>query len=64
MKHLIGIRSRAFRPDRLWRDCIAVGGKPHETLGAFRGALIRTLGSRIGALRARARRRLVRACPA
>jgi hypothetical protein len=66
MKHLIGIRSRAFRPDRLWRDCIAMGGKPYETLGAFRGALIRTLGSRIGALRerARARRRLVRACPA
>jgi hypothetical protein len=66
MKHLIGIRSRAFRPDRLWRDCIAVGGKPYETLGAFRGALIRTLGSRIKALRerARVRRRLVRTCPA
>jgi hypothetical protein len=66
MKHLIGIRSRAFRPDRLWRDCIAVGGKPYQTLGAFRGALIRTLGVPIRALRerARSRRRLVRACPA
>src|SRR5881296_1441270 len=66
MKHLIGIRSRAFRPDRLWRDCIASGGKPCQILGAFRGALIRTLGSRIRALRerARGRRRQVRACPA
>ena len=66
MKHLIGIRSRAFRPDRLWRDCIAVGGKPHASLRACRGALIKTLGARLRTLRAkaRARRRLLGACPA
>jgi hypothetical protein len=29
MKHLVGIRSSALRPDRLWRDCIAAGGKPY-----------------------------------
>jgi hypothetical protein len=32
MKHLVGIRSRALRPDRLWQDCIAAGGKPHAKL--------------------------------
>jgi hypothetical protein len=66
MKHLIGIRSRAFRPDRLWRDCIAVGGKPHGSLGVCRGALIKALSTRMRALRARARarRRLLGACPA
>ncbi len=37
MKHLIGIRSRAFRPDRLWRDCIAVGGKPYRDSRRFPG---------------------------
>jgi len=26
IKHLIGLRSRALRPDRLWRDCLAAGG--------------------------------------
>jgi hypothetical protein len=66
MKHLIGIRSRAFRPDRLWRDCIAVGGKPHGSLGVCRGALIKALCTRMRALQARtrARRRLLGACPA
>jgi hypothetical protein len=66
MKHLIGIRSRAFRPDRLWRDCIAVGGKPHGSLGVCRGALIKALCTRMRALQARtrARRRILGACPA
>jgi hypothetical protein len=66
MKHLIGIRSRAFRPDRLWRDCIAAGGKPHGSLGVCRGALIKALCTRMRALqaRARARRRILGACPA
>jgi hypothetical protein len=57
MKHLIGIRSRAFRPDRLWRDCIAVGGKPHGSLGDCRGALVNALGTRMKSLRAKARAR-------
>ena len=30
MKHLVGIRSAALRPDRLWRDSVAAGGKPYE----------------------------------
>src|SRR5262245_18394976 len=30
MKHLVGIHTAALRPDRLWRDSIAVGGKPYE----------------------------------
>jgi hypothetical protein len=34
MKHLVGIRTAALRPDRLWQDCIAAGGKP---LGSFLG---------------------------
>lgn len=34
MKHLVGIHSGALRPDRLWRDCIAAGGKPHLTTTA------------------------------
>jgi hypothetical protein len=29
MKHLVGIRPAALRPDRLWRDSIAAGGKPY-----------------------------------
>jgi hypothetical protein len=60
MKHLVGIRSRAFRPDRLWRDCIAAGGKPHESFATCRNALIRALRARMLTLRerARARRRL------
>jgi hypothetical protein len=49
MKHLVGIRSRALRPDRLWQDCIAAGGKPHPNLGA--GILLRTLRARIKSLR-------------
>lgn len=27
VKHLIGLRSGALRPDALWRDCLAHGGK-------------------------------------
>jgi hypothetical protein len=27
MKHLVGIRAAALRPDRLWQDSIAAGGK-------------------------------------
>ena len=27
VKHLIGLKSRAFRPDRLWLDCLQAGGK-------------------------------------
>src|SRR5262245_31384900 len=30
MKHLVGIRTAALRPDRLWRDSIAAGGKPYS----------------------------------
>lgn len=28
IKHLIGLRSGALLPDRLWRDCLAAGGEP------------------------------------
>ena len=31
MKHLVGIRTGALRPDRLWRDSLAAGGRPHES---------------------------------
>lgn len=31
MKHLVGIRAAALRPDQLWRDSIAAGGKPYES---------------------------------
>jgi hypothetical protein len=30
MKHLVGIRTAALRPDRLWRDSVAAGGRPYE----------------------------------
>jgi len=30
MKHLVGIRTGALRPDRLWRDSVTAGGKPYE----------------------------------
>jgi hypothetical protein len=30
MKHLVGTRPAALRPDQLWRDSIAAGGKPYE----------------------------------
>jgi hypothetical protein len=30
IKHLVGIRAAALRPDQLWRDSIAAGGKPYE----------------------------------
>jgi len=46
MKHLVGIKSRALRPDSLWRDCIRAGGKPNVTLHSSRGALIRALRAR------------------
>ena len=49
MKHLVGIRSRALRPDRLWTDCIAAGGKPVANFSP--GILLRTLRARIGLLR-------------
>lgn len=31
MKHLVGIRTGALRPDRLWRDCVAAGGRPCQS---------------------------------
>jgi hypothetical protein len=31
MKHLVGIRAAALRPDQLWRDSIAAGGKPYKS---------------------------------
>ena len=33
MKHLVGIRAAVLRPDRLWRDSIAAGGKPYACDG-------------------------------
>ena len=47
MKHLVGISTGALRPDRLWRDCIAAGGKPHVSIGTPRGALIAALRARM-----------------
>jgi hypothetical protein len=49
MKHLVGIRSRALRPDRFWQDCIAAGGKPHANFSP--GVLLGTLRARIKSLR-------------
>jgi hypothetical protein len=57
MKHLIGIRTAALRPDRLWRDCIAAGGTPHEAgrgEGA-RGCRDDDAADRRGGTRSRAR---------
>jgi hypothetical protein len=34
MKHLVGIRTAAVRPDRLWQNCIAAGGTPLGSLVA------------------------------
>src|SRR5262245_58016661 len=51
MKHLVGISSGALRPDRLWHDCIAAGGTPHEGLSMHRSALIDKLSARMKALR-------------
>src|SRR5262245_10056993 len=34
MKHLVGIRAGALRPDQLWRDSIAAGGTPYTSDGA------------------------------
>lgn len=31
MKHLVGIRTAALRPDRLWRVSLAAGGKSYES---------------------------------
>ena len=31
MKHLVGIRAAALRPDRLWRLSLAVGGESYES---------------------------------
>jgi len=31
MKHLVGIRAAALRPDRLWRVTLAAGGKSYES---------------------------------
>lgn len=31
MKHLVGIRAAALRPDRLWRISLAAGGKSYES---------------------------------
>jgi hypothetical protein len=50
MKHLVGIRSRALRPDRFWQDCIAAGGRPHANLSTV--VLLPTLRARIRSLRA------------
>jgi len=47
MKHLVGLRSRALRPDGLWRDCVRAGGKPYEALATCRGILVRTIWARI-----------------
>ena len=47
MKHLVGVRSRALRPDRLWRDCVAAGGRPCRAITESRSLLVRTLRARI-----------------
>ena len=31
MKHLVGVRAAAFRPDRLWRVSLAAGGKSYAS---------------------------------
>jgi hypothetical protein len=41
MKHLVGIRAVALRPDRLWRDTVAAGGKPYGS-GLGEGASVAT----------------------
>ena len=38
MKHLVGIRAAALRPDRLWRVSLAAGGKAYES-GMGEGSL-------------------------
>jgi hypothetical protein len=45
MRHLVGIRAAALRPDRLWRVSIAAGGKSYEggPVEASRGATSMTL---------------------
>jgi hypothetical protein len=39
MKHLVGIRTPALRPDQLWRDSVAAGGKPYENRLGERSAV-------------------------
>jgi hypothetical protein len=56
MKHLIGISTSALRPDRLWRDCLAAGGKPHVSIGARRGAFIAAVRARMSMSRRQLRR--------
>jgi len=38
MKHLVGIRTGALRPDRLWRDSVAAGGRRYES-SSYDGSL-------------------------
>src|SRR5262249_9549842 len=38
MKHLVGIRAGALRPDQLWRDSIAAGGTPYASDSASAAA--------------------------
>ena len=56
MKHLIAISTSALRPDRLWRDCLAAGGKPHVSIGARRGAFIAAVRARMSMSRRKLRR--------
>jgi hypothetical protein len=56
MKHLVGISTGALRPDRLWRDCIAAGGKPNVSANSRRGAFIAAFRARLSAYRRRAGR--------
>ena len=55
MKHLVGIRSRALRPDQLWHDCIAAGGKPCQNPMTDRGIFVRARRARTKLLRAATR---------
>ena len=55
MKHLVGLRSRALRPDQLWHDCIAVGGKPCQSPITGKGILVRARRARTKLLRAATR---------
>src|ERR1700738_1141353 len=55
MKHLVGLRSRALRPDRLWHDCIAAGGKPCQSPITGRAIIVRARRARTKLLRAATR---------
>jgi hypothetical protein len=39
MKHLVGIRLAALRPDHLWQATLAAGGKPYER-GVYEGPAV------------------------